>query len=118
MSATTTTLPAESGAALLVALHEKIDSIDRHLTVEARGHVPVTWSAEDIGSWLGLSKYTADQRVVTRDGFPKPIVPAGVQGGQKRWFADEVIEWFRQNRGALPGSGGKRRGRKANAAHD
>lgn len=106
------TTSAESDAGLLVELHEKLDSIDRRLAAAQESQIPVTWSTEDIGDWLGLSKYTADQRVVTRDGFPKPIVPAGIQGGQKRWFADEVIDWFRQNRGALPGSGGKPRGRR------
>lgn len=96
-------------ASLLAAVHERLDSIDRRLAV---GQAPATWSVEDIATWLALSKYTVDQRVVTRPNFPKPIVPGGVQGGQKRWFADEVIQWFRTNRGALPKArAGRARGR-------
>lgn len=94
---------------LLNAVYERLDSIDRRL---AAGHAPSTWSVEDIATWLGLSKYTVDQRVVARPGFPEPIVPGGVRGGQKRWFADEVTEWFRTNRGTLPKArAGRPRGR-------
>lgn len=108
----------EGGA--LSIIHEKLESIERHL---AAGSAPQTWSVEDIGTWLGLSKYTTNQRVVTRPGFPQPIVPAGVPGAQKRWFADEVIEWFRQNRGTLPKAratrpGGRPRGRPRSKSVD
>lgn len=105
------TQAANTGGEILSALYEKLDSIDRRL---AGGQAPATWSIEDIGEWLALSKYTTHQRVVTRPGFPEPIVPAGVHGGQKRWFADEVIEWFRRNRGSLPKArsvSGRSRGR-------
>jgi hypothetical protein len=96
----------------LSSIQEKLEAIERHLVC---WQSPKTWSVEDIGEWLGLSKFTTSQRVVTRPGFPEPIIPAGVQGAQKRWFADEVIEWFRQNRGALPKARpGKRRGRPRN----
>lgn len=100
-------------AVVLSTIREKLELIEKQLT---SGMAPQTWSVEDIGEWLGLSKYTTSQRVVTRPGFPQPIVPAGIPGAQKRWFADEVIEWFRQNRGALPKAcaarqGGRPRGR-------
>lgn len=101
------------GDAVVAAVYERLASIERHLSV---GQAPQTWSVEDIGAWLGLSKHTTGQRVVTRPGFPEPIVPAGVSGAQKRWFADEIIEWFRKNRGSLPKAragraGGSPRGR-------
>lgn len=101
----------EKRSGLFAALFEKLDAIERKLVL---GNAPATWSAKDIASWLGLSKYTVSQTVVVRPGFPEPIVPGGVQGGEKRWFADEVIEWFRVNRGALPkgrSSSGRPRGR-------
>lgn len=87
------------GDSMIAAVYERLTSIERHLCV---GQAPQTWSVEDIGVWLGLSKHTTGQRVVTRPGFPDPIVPAGITGAQKRWFADEIIEWFRKNRGSLP----------------
>jgi hypothetical protein len=85
--------------AILSVIREKLESIERRLATKS---APETWSVDDISLWLGLSKFTTNQRVVTRPGFPKPIVPVGTEGAQKRWFADEVIEWFRQNRGAMP----------------
>lgn len=104
-------IEAEKTAGLLVAVFEKLEVIERKLS---SANAPTTWSAQEIGAWLGLSKYTVSQSVVVRPGFPQPIVPGGVQGGEKRWFADEVIEWFRLNRGALPkgrSSTGRPRGR-------
>lgn len=70
-----------------------------------RGHLedvmfkqhPQTWSAEDIGAWLG-------QSVLTRPSFPQPVVLAGVAGAQKRWVSDEVLKWVRENLRTLPKS--------------
>lgn len=104
-------IESDKQVGLLSAVLERLEAIERKLS---SGKAPATWSASEIAAWLGLSKYTVSQTVVARPGFPEPIVPGGVQGGEKRWFADEVIEWFRKNRGALPKgrvSAGRPRGR-------
>lgn len=95
---------------VVAALYERLESIDRRLAA-GKMDAPTTWAVDDIGEWLGLSKFTTSQSVVTRPGFPEPIVPSG-GCGQKRWFADEVVEWFRVNRGKVPkGRAGSKQGR-------
>jgi hypothetical protein len=78
-----------------------------------KGNAPTVWSADDIAEWLGLSAYTIKQAVVVRPGFPAVIQVTGAKEGQRRWFADEVIEWVRKNRGTLPASRPNGRRRKA-----
>ncbi|WP_249173502.1 hypothetical protein [Burkholderia dolosa] len=60
------------------------------------------WSTEQIASWLGLSKSTVELRVVTRTDFPACIRPVESKQAQRRWFASDVLEWARRNRGTLP----------------
>jgi len=57
------------------------------------------WTAEQIGNYMKLSAFTVSQKVVTRPGFPAPCLPTG---STKRWFAGEVIQWAKLNRGKLP----------------
>lgn len=70
--------------------------------------VPKLWSQEQIAHWLGLSESTVANRVVSRPSFPSPTLPTGAGEGKKRWFADEVIDWARCNRGMLPKPRSKR----------
>lgn len=67
------------------------------------------WSSDQIAQWLGLSKITVELRVVTRADFPKAFRPVESKQAHRRWFASEVLEWARSNRGTLPAS---RPGRK------
>ncbi|WP_282509650.1 hypothetical protein [Burkholderia cepacia] len=60
------------------------------------------WSTEQIAKWLGLSKATVELRVVSRKDFPAGIRPVESQQAQRRWFASDVLEWARCNRGTLP----------------
>ncbi|RQZ27335.1 DNA-binding protein [Burkholderia sp. Bp9017] len=60
------------------------------------------WSTEQIAQWLGLSKATVELRVVTRKDFPAGMRPVESQQAQRRWFASDVLEWARRNRGTLP----------------
>jgi hypothetical protein len=75
--------------------------------LETRG-APAVWDAKRIGAWLGLSEDTVSKKVVTRGDFPAPHVPTGEMFGRKVWFADEVVQWARENRAKLP----KRRERR------
>ncbi|WP_250533480.1 hypothetical protein [Caballeronia sp. AZ10_KS36] len=68
------------------------------------------WSVDQIAQWLGLSKVTVEMRVVTRPGFPAPLRPVDSKQAQRRWFAGEVLEWARSNKGVIPaGRPGRRR---------
>ncbi|WP_197337912.1 hypothetical protein [Ralstonia solanacearum] len=67
------------------------------------------WDAAAIGDWMGLSAETITDAVVVREGFPKPVQPTAARQGKRLWFADEVIEWARANRGRLPIGRGRRR---------
>ncbi|KVG83230.1 hypothetical protein WJ36_10720 [Burkholderia ubonensis] len=60
------------------------------------------WSTEQIAKWLDLSKATVELRVVTRKDFPAGIRPVESKQAQRRWFASDVLEWARRNRGTLP----------------
>lgn len=75
------------------------------------------WSSEQIAEWFGLSKVTVEARVVTRKGFPAAIRPVESKQAQRRWFASDVVEWARSNRGALPvGKPGARRKNQSSRA--
>lgn len=60
------------------------------------------WSTEQIAKWLGLSKQTVELRVVTRPGFPAALRPVDSAQAQRRWFASDVLDWARRNKGTLP----------------
>ncbi|WP_374424587.1 hypothetical protein [Chromobacterium sp.] len=93
---------------VLQRLEQRIDALVISLE---KGNAPAIWSADDIAEWLDLSVFTIKQSVVARPGFPNAILATGAKSGQKRWFADEVIEWVRKNRGTLPAArpAGRRR---------
>ncbi len=72
---------------------------------------PTVWSLSYIAEWLDLSEQTIRKSIVCRPNFPIPIQTTGSREGCKRWFADEVVEWCRKNRGTVPqGRAGRRRG--------
>ena len=74
--------------------------------------VPVSdqlWDAAAIGNWMGLSPDTVADAVVVREGFPAPVQPTDARHGKRLWFADEVIQWARANRGRLPKGRGRPR---------
>jgi hypothetical protein len=101
------------GSQFLEVLLVRLDKLTKAL--ELKGF-PAMWSTEQIANWMGLSETTVAGRVVTRLGFPQPVVPTGSREAQKRWFADEVIEWARVNRGTLPdGRAGLRKGGRPRA---
>jgi predicted DNA-binding transcriptional regulator AlpA len=70
------------------------------------------WSTDQIASWLGLSKATVELRVVSRRDFPAGLRPVESKQAQRRWFASDVLEWARRNRGTLPAP---RPGRRRNS---
>lgn len=85
----------------LVAALEKPKKLDETL-----------WSTEQISQWLGLSKHTVELRVVSRSDFPASLRPVESKQSQRRWFASDVLEWARRNKGTIPAS---RPGRKRRA---
>jgi predicted DNA-binding transcriptional regulator AlpA len=93
---------------------ELLQRVNELLVKLEKGNAPTIWSKDDIAEWLGMSDSTVRKVVVVRPGFPAPIMATGAKEGQKRWFADEVIEWVRKNRGTLPV--GRRSGRPRRAA--
>lgn len=93
--------------------NELLQRIEALVIKLEKGNAPAIWSAKDIAEWLDLSEYTIKQSVVVRPGFPVPILATGAKDGQKRWFADEVIDWVRRNRGILPTARPNGRRRKA-----
>ncbi len=61
------------------------------------------WSVEDIARWSQLSASTVSQHVITRDDFPAHAFLTGRKvGANRRYFAAEVIDYVRRNRGKLP----------------
>lgn len=94
-----------------------VSAVDRLVRSMAVSKAPALWSAEDIAKWMGLAERTVMARVVTRPGFPEAFAPTGPTDGlntQKRWFAEEVIEWARRHRASLQ----PKRGRPRKALHD
>ncbi len=70
------------------------------------------WTFDDIATYLKLSQYTVERRVVVQPDFPEPLQPCASSKGSKavkRWFGGEVIKWARQNRAKLPISRNTRR---------
>lgn len=60
------------------------------------------WTSKEIGEYLKLSPVTVEQRVATRPGFPEPLQPCGTVKSMKRWFAQDVKRWARQNSSKMP----------------
>jgi predicted DNA-binding transcriptional regulator AlpA len=89
----------------LVAALEKPKKLDETL-----------WSSEQIAQWLGLSKITVEMRVVTRGDFPAALRPVESKQAQRRWFASDVLDWARRNKGTIPASRPGRRRKSAQAA--
>jgi predicted DNA-binding transcriptional regulator AlpA len=57
------------------------------------------WSVDDISLYVGLSKSTIQQRVLNKNGFPRPtIIPTTEEGGSKRWYPEEVKAWAKKYR--------------------
>lgn len=54
------------------------------------------WPLAELATWAKIS-ITSARKMIARPGFPRPFEPVG----QPRWFADEVIEWARRNRGTI-----------------
>ncbi|MBB3259964.1 hypothetical protein F4827_005036 [Paraburkholderia bannensis] len=75
----------------LVAALEKPKRLDETL-----------WTTEQIAQWLGLSKQTVELRVITRPDFPGGLRPVDSVQAQRRWFASDVLDWARKNKGTLP----------------
>lgn len=82
---------------LLPALTRLVAALEKPRKLEE-----TLWSSEQIGKWLGLSKQTVELRVVTRPGFPAALRPVDSKQAQRRWFASDVLEWARMNKGVLP----------------
>lgn len=84
---------------LLTSLHELIRQLQRPAVASEHE----LWTSQDIASYLKLSAYTVERRVVVQPGFPTSVQPCatGVKAA-KRWFAGEVITWLRQHRARLP----------------
>ncbi|MCY1275931.1 hypothetical protein D9M70_245830 [compost metagenome] len=84
---------------LLIELQALIEQLRRPAVSPA----DELWTIADIATYIKLSADTTERRVVTRPDFPAPVQPCpGGQKAQKRYFADEVIKWARQNRGSVP----------------
>lgn len=54
------------------------------------------WSDRDIADWLGMELSTVRRHVLTQPGFPKGFRPTGHERGDKRWFADQVRNFYRE----------------------
>jgi hypothetical protein len=85
------------GPSLLQQIERLVAAMERPARLDE-----TLWSSEQIGQWLGLSKQTVEIRVVTRPGFPAALRPVDSKQAQRRWFANEVLEWARANKGVLP----------------
>jgi predicted DNA-binding transcriptional regulator AlpA len=57
------------------------------------------YDVEAIAEYSGYSPSTVQQRHTCLPGFPVPI---RIEGGQPRWVAAEVWQWYEQQRGRLP----------------
>lgn len=62
---------------------------------------PDLWTTEDIATWLKLTNGEVRDRIVKMPTFPAPFSPTQSKQGHKVWFAADVIEWARINRGKL-----------------
>lgn len=57
------------------------------------------WGAEEIASYLKLSKSSVQCRILILPNFPPPVqLPSGEKRGTKRWVAKEVIAWVLRHR--------------------
>lgn len=85
-------------------LHELLPMLSRlvHALEKPKRLDETLWSTEQIAQWLGLSKQSVELRVVTRPDFPSALRPVASAQAQRRWFASDVLDWARANKGTLP----------------
>ncbi len=62
-------------------------------TTQKQNNIPELWSSKDIADWLGYSLRHVRERVVHDPSFPKRLPQIN-----DRWFKDEVLNHFRENR--------------------
>lgn len=53
------------------------------------------WAAEDIARYMGLSKGSVQTHILSKTGFPKPVILAS---GGRRWVPAEVKAWTLRHR--------------------
>lgn len=86
----------------MVNAQELLQKLDKLISVMELKAAPSIWGHQNIANWLQLSLSTTERHVVTRQDFPTAIHPTGADNGMKRYFADDVIQWARLNKGTLP----------------
>lgn len=57
---------------------------------------PKLWTPQDLADFLQMDVETVMRFVVQQKGFPKGFRPTGKARGEIRWFADEVVNYYRQ----------------------
>jgi predicted DNA-binding transcriptional regulator AlpA len=73
---------------LIGAIRELISRLDRPLTNEL-------WDAEDIATYVRLSKKSVQNHMLDMPGFPRPVV---LPTGGRRWVASEIKAWVLRHR--------------------
>jgi hypothetical protein len=82
------------------ALSEKLERLIE--TISLGANTPKLWTAAQVAAFFGVHEKTARSRIICRPGFPRPTAPCGDELSERRWFSDEVIEFARTHRAALP----------------
>ncbi len=57
---------------------------------------PKLWSTQEIADFCTVSVETVDKTIVYQRGFPRPIRVTGKERGDRRWFSDAVIAFYRE----------------------
>lgn len=96
-------MPSDPQIASTPDLATLIGTLDRLARTMSVSKAPALWSLEDIASWMSMSESTVSRRVISHPSFPPAVAPGARLGSnaQKRWFADEVVEWARRHRSSV-----------------
>lgn len=87
---------------------EMITILAKEIASYVRPSIPIDvdlWDAEMIASFLKVSTYQVQTRIVPLPGFPAAI---RINNGHPRWKAKEVIDWAYQQT-AMSGKAGRPR---------
>lgn len=76
------------------AMEKSALAMEKHAQAIKMSKAPTIWQIEDIATWIHKSYDHTRDRVVKMPGFPEQVPSGG-------WFADEVIEFYRLNKGKM-----------------
>jgi len=84
--------------ALIAAINELVAQLKKPKTALQ----DELWDRRTIAEYLHVAQPTLEKSILPRPDFPVPFQPVQAIQGKKLWFAKDIIQWVKSNKGRLP----------------